>query len=79
VNDTQAADVHVVEAARDEIVEYWAIAAPRDQAVKIVRQYLPRDWVVKVTDRKLAPDDATAVGRRPGQPRRMRPGKLVAG
>jgi hypothetical protein len=52
--------IYVVQAKRDDVVEYWAAATLQENAVGAVERELGPGWIVTLTDRRL-----TSQGLRP--------------
>jgi hypothetical protein len=48
-----ARNVHVVEATKDGVTEYWAVTTHREDAVAAVRSQLHSDWYLVLTERRL--------------------------
>jgi hypothetical protein len=48
-----ARGVHVVEATKDGVTEYWAAATHREDAIAAVRSQVVQDWSLVLTERRL--------------------------
>jgi len=58
--------VYVVVASKDELTEHWAALGTAGQVLAQVRRYLPSGWLLSLTGEKLSPEEADALGIRPG-------------
>jgi hypothetical protein len=64
--------IYIVEASKEDEVQYWAAATLPENATRAVLDHLGQDWSAKLTDRQLSSEYAALLEVPPGRVRRIR-------
>jgi hypothetical protein len=63
--------IYVVQAKRDDQIEYWASATIKEKAVAAVEKELGPGWTVTLTDRRLTGQRLSKLKMRPNSVQKL--------
>jgi hypothetical protein len=73
MGNERAVGIHVVMAAKDGKVEYWAAAVRQSRALEAVRQHIAPGWRLILTQHRLRPALAEELKMRTNSVRQLPP------